>query len=374
MSPALSGDQTSVQTSLLIAAVISAELLGAPAAAAGPVRRVAQSAPQATAAGRQLATDRATSGVSRLLGQRDQRVVEKRSLSATYARQLAELDRLKQSKASWRRDRQIRAKKAESQATGARLSRVDAELRVLDAQLKVQRESLLAAIARELADGSASPTRRAVLERLRGQVAAVLRPRARKIILPDDSLDELADPEELAEQIALIARAEKELAQERQVLRQREDRYTRWAVLRDQRERAGQMSDLDDDQVRRSTGRTGKAGRDNGSGGGSTAEDDQGDSASPGAGGAEPPAEDPGDGGSPPPSGPDASFDASSVVLADVVDSSTIDALKRAGRSSNPRERAVAAARARKQVEQRLDRLANSRKLIQKHLNKLRSQ
>jgi len=121
MSPALSGDQTSVQTSLLIAAVIAAQLLGAPAAAAGPVRRVAQSAPQSTAAGRQLATDRATSGVSRLLGQRDQRVVEKRSLSATYARQLAELDRLKQSKASWRRDRQIRAKKAESQATGARL-------------------------------------------------------------------------------------------------------------------------------------------------------------------------------------------------------------------------------------------------------------
>lgn len=375
MSPALSGDQTSVQTSLLIAAVIAAELLGASAAAAGPVRRVAQSAPQPTAAGRQLATDRATSGVSRLLGQRDQRVVEKRSLSATYARQLAELDRLKQSKASWRRDRQIRAKKAESQTTGARLSRVDAELRVLDAQLKVQRESLLAAIARELADGSASPTRRAVLERLRGQVAAVLRPRARKIILPDDSLDELADPEELAEQIALIARAEKELAQERQVLRQREDRYTRWAVLRDQRERADQMSDPDDDQVRRSTGRTGKAGRDNG-GGGSTAEDDQGDSASPGAGGggAEPPAEDPSDGGSPPPSGPDSSFDASSVVLADVVDSSTIDALKRAGRSSNPRERAVAAARARKQVEQRLARLKKSRDVIQNHLNKLRSQ
>jgi hypothetical protein len=374
MSPALSGDQTSVQTSLLIAAVIAAQLFGAPAAAAGPVRRVGPGAPQSAAGGGQLASDRATSGVSRLLGQRDQRVVEKRSLSATYARQLAELDRLKQSKASWRRDRQIRAKKAESQATGARLSRVDAELRVLDAQLKVQRESLLAAIARELADGSASPTRRAVLEKLRGQVAAVLRPRARRIILPDDSLDELADPEELAEQIALIAQAEKELAQERQVLRQREDRYTRWAVLRDQRERAGQLSEFDDDQVRRSTGRTGKSGRDNGSGGGATAEDDQGDSASPGAGGAEPPGEDPGDGGSPPPSGPDASFDTSSVVLADVVDSSTIDALKRAGRSSNPRARADAAQRARKQVEQRLERLQKSRKLIQAHLNKLRSQ
>jgi hypothetical protein len=374
MSPANSGDQIAVRSPLLIAAVLAATGLAGAEVSAGPVRRVAQAAPPtATAAGRQVATDRARAGVARLLAQRDQRVVAKRGLQSTYAAQLAELDRLKQSKASWRRDRQIRAKKAESQATAGRLSRVDAEIRVLDAQLKVQRQSLLAAIARELADGALGPTRRAALEKLRGQVAAALRPRARKIILPDDSLDELADPDELSEQIALIAQAEKELAHERQVLRQREDRYGRWAVLREQRERAGQMRDIDDDQVRRSTGRTGQSGRDTGggSGGGSLEEND--DAASPGAGSEGPP-DDAGDSDSPPPSEPDASFDASSVVLADVVDSSTIDALKRAGRSSNPRARAAAAQRARKQVEQRLERLKKSRALIQNHLNKLRSQ
>ncbi len=378
MGPANSGSHPLVSNRLAIALALAAQVLGVSGALAGGARRVAQAQPpaqaQGTAAGRQVATDRAFLGVSRLLAQRNQRVVEKRSLSTTYAAQLAELDRLKQSKASWRRDRQIRAKKAESQATGARLSRVDAELRALDAQLKVQRQSLVVAISRELGLATISAPRRAALVKMRSDVMAVLRPRARAIILPDDSLDELADPDDLAEQVALIAQAEKELGQERQVLRQREQRYTRWAMLREQRERAGQMSDLDDDQVRRSTGRTGKAGREGGGSGGGSTSDDEGDSASPGAGGSDAPTEDPGDASSPPPSGPDSGFETSSVVLADVVDSSTIDALKRAGRSSNPRARADAAARARKQVEQRLERLKRSRALIQHHLDKLRSQ
>lgn len=349
---------------MLKSLVILAAMAAPVAATAGPsARRVAQAAP--TAPGRQVATDRAAAGVTRLLTQRNQRVVEKRGLQTRYQDQLRELDRLKQSKASWRRDRQVRSKKAESQATAARLSRVDAEMRVLDAQLRAQRQSLVAAIGRELADPSISAVRRAGLEKIRGQVSAALRPRARRIILPDDTLDELADPDELAEQIALIDQAEKELAQERKALRQREDRYTRWAMLREQRERAGQMSDLDDDQVRRSTGRTGRSSA-NGSGGGTSADE---------AAGEAPPEDDSGDSDSPSPpsSGPDTSFETSSVVLADVVDSSTIDALRRAGRSANPRARADAAARARKQVEARLDRLKKSRALIQSHLNKLRS-
>jgi len=351
---------------LAIPLLLVGQLLAGREAAAASGRRVAQ-AQQPALVARQVATDRAAAGVSRLLVQRTQRVTEKKNLATTWQTQLRDIDRLKQSKASWRRDRQIAAKKAESQATAARLSRVDAELRALDAQLKAQREALLAAIGRELADPAVSAVRRAGLAKLRDQVAGSLRPRARKIILPDDTLDELADPEELTEQIALIAQAEKELAQEQKVLRQREDRYNKWAMLRDQRERAGQMSDLDDDQVRRSTGRTEKAGRDNSGGGGAGSASDE-DSASPGAG-SPPPENEPES-----PSSPDAGFETSSVVLADVVDSSTIDALRRAGRSTNPRARADAASRARKQVESRLERLKKSRALIQNHLNKLRAQ
>lgn len=367
MEPANSGSHQSVLIRIAIPLLLAGQLLAGAEAGAAPVRRVAQAQAQPSPAGRQLATDRAAAGVARLLGQRDQRLVEKRGLAVTYQGQLRDLDRLKQSKASWRRDRQIRAKKAESQATAARLSRVDAELRALDAQLKVQRESLLAAISRELADPALGAVRRASLERLRGQMVAALRPRARKIILPDDTLDELADPEELAEQIALIQQAEKELAQERQVLRQREERYSRWAMLREQRERAGQMSDLDDDQVRRSTGRSEKASRDSGGGGTGATSGDEAGAPAPGGGGSD-------QAESPPPSEPDASFETSSVVLADVVDSTTIDALRRAGRSANPRARADAARRAGKQVEARLERLQKSRKLIQDHLNKLRAQ
>jgi hypothetical protein len=367
MEAANSAGCRSVLNRIAISLALVGQLLAGPEAVAASGRRVAQ-AQQPALAGRQVATDRAAAGVARLLVQRDQRVTEKRNLATTWQTQLRALDRLKQSKASWRRDRQIAAKKTESQATAARLSRVDAELRALDAQLKAQREALVAAIGRELADPALGAVRRASLLKTRDQVVAALRPRARKIILPDDSLDELADPEELSEQIALIAQAEKELGQERQVLRQREDRYTRWAMLREQRERAGQMSDLDDDQVRRSTGRTEESSQDNsGSGGGGGTASDE-DSASPGAGSL-PPEEQP-----EAPSGPDASFETSSVVLADVVDSSTIDALRRAGRSNNPRDRANAAQRARKQVDARLERLRKSRALIQNHLNKLRAQ
>jgi hypothetical protein len=370
MEPANSGGYPSVLNRIAIPLVLVGQLLAGPEAGAAAGRRVAQ-AQTTTPAGRQVATDRAAAGVARLLAQRTQRLVEKKGLATTYQTQLRDLDRLKQSKASWRRDRQIRAKKAESQGTAARLSQVDAELRALDAQLKAQREALVAAIGRELADPALGAVRRGALVRIRDQVTAALRPRARKIILPDDTLDELADPEELSEQIALIAQAENELARERQVLRQREDRYTRWAMLREQRERAGQMSDLDDDQVRRSTGRTAKSSHDSGGAGsgGGTAGDE--DSASPGAG--SPPPEDEAETPSSP-SGPDASFETSSVVLADVVDSSTIDALRRAGRSTNPRDRANAAKRARNQVESRLERLKKSRALIQNHLNKLRAQ
>jgi hypothetical protein len=338
---------------LLIAAALALPLLGGTVAHAGR-SRVAQAAVVSP-----VATDRAASGVARLVVQRNQRASEKRSLQATYQAQLRDLDRLKRSKASWRRDGQIRAKKAESQVTAARLQRVDAELRAFDSQLVAQRKALVDSINRELAQAPAA-SRRALLEKLRTQVTAVLRPRARKIILPDDSLDELADTDELLEQIALIRQAESELNRERQALRQREDRYARMDRLRVQRERAGQLSELDDDQVRRSTGRT-ESGRNQG--GGDLAEDDDSGSPAGGLGDSEAP-----------PSEPDTSFETSSVVLADVIDSTTIDALRRAGRSPNPKSRAEAAARARKQVESLLERLEKSRLLIQRHLRKLRAQ
>ena len=363
-----------------VAAVLQL-LTGAGASGAGlPAGRVAQVQAQGqvqaqpgqprSAAAARSATDRASAAVSRLSMQRGVRQVEKARLERTYQEQLRELDALKRSKASWRRDRLVREKKAESQATAERLSRVAAELRGIDRTLKARRQYLLGAIDRELAAGPAA-SRRAALQRMRGAVAAAVRPPVRKIIVPDDSLDELADPDELAEQIALIQQAERELRREKDALRQREERYARMGRLRDQRERAGQLSDLDGDQVRRAGGRpVGARGTSNeaaepGAGAGAGGADSEGDSGDFGSGG-----------GAPPPSDPapseDAGFEQSSILLADVVDPTTIDALRRAGRSQSPKARAEAAARARQQVESRLERLERSRLRIQQHLRRLR--
>jgi uncharacterized membrane protein YgcG len=354
--------------------------VGAPAATAQP-----SAAPAPAAA----TTDRAAGEMARLQRARVQKLAEKRLLERTYETQLRDLDRLKRSRASWNRDRQIRSNKAESQTTAERLSRADLELRGIDSLLRRQRQALLASIVRELALRPA-PARRGVLERMRAQVTAALQPAVRKILVPDDTLDEMADAEELAEQIGLIQQAETDLRREREALRQREDRYVRMARLRDLRERASQMDELEDGPGRRtghaettrtpgaaggdqeasdpdspppavgggagSGGDTGTGGSTDSGGGGTGSAGGSGGSGAGGAGGV----------------GEDSGFEQSSILLTDVVDSSTIDALRRAGRSSSPRTRADAAARARKQVEARLQRLERSRALIQRHLGQLR--
>src|SRR5262245_34308014 len=83
--------------------------------------------------GQVLATNRVAAEVARLERQHGQKLVEKRALERTYEAQLHDLDRLKRSKASWRRDREIRSRQADSQSTAERLSQVDQELRALDA-------------------------------------------------------------------------------------------------------------------------------------------------------------------------------------------------------------------------------------------------
>ncbi|HUS63686.1 MAG TPA: hypothetical protein VMZ28_04045 [Kofleriaceae bacterium] len=299
----------------------------------------------------------------------------KRDLQRAYEEQLREIDSLKRGR-GWNRDRKIADKKASSQATAEKLSRVDAELRGLEKNLGAWRKWLLGKVSVELA-GSPTPVRRGALEKMRRELVALTRPPARKIILPDDSLDELADPDELAEQIALIEQAERELQRERNDLAKRESRYAQLARLRSQHERAGQLSELDDNDVRRSTGRSeaSRSGSNDDSGQEPAAEADEdgagGSPADPGSGGG---AGDDSGGADSGDFGTDAggeSFEQSSIILADVVDSSTVDALKRAAGSS-AKARASAAAQARKQVDARLQRLARSRALIQQHLAKLR--
>src|SRR5690606_9884803 len=143
----------------------------------------------------------------------------------------------------------------------------------------------------------------------------------------------------------------------------RESRYARMATLRAHRDRASELAQPDDDAIRRSgppaRRPSGEAAGDQAGAPGVPDSRDDGEDGFE----SEPDLPDPVDDG--------AGFVASSVVLADVVDRTTADALRRAGRSSDPRGRAEAAGRARREVEQRLERLERSRRIIERHLRKL---
>jgi hypothetical protein len=293
----------------------------------------------------------------------------KKKLAASYDKQIAELDALKRQRASWRRDRQIRSKKAKSQTVARKLSAFDSELRSLNKQVRSAQKALLKSIDAELKLGVSS-SRREMLSKMRKPVTRALRKRARKIVLPDDEIDELADPEDLEEQAALLLQAEKQLLKEQRSLEQRGERYERMAELRSKRNRAEELTQFDDNQVRRSTGRLNDPNKDSR---GSNESSDGAQSADP---------SDDNGGQAPPEPGTDADlggaagdFSTASVVLADVIGATAVDALRRAGQSSDPRVKAKAAKRARDQVKSRLERLRARRKAIQALRNrKLRRQ
>lgn len=364
-------------SSFLIAAVAALHIAwgapGGPAPVASAPVRVAQAAPRAESA----ATDRAAARVAATERRRRALRADKDRLRGVYNRQLQEIDRLKAQRRSWRRDRQLAEQKAESQRTALALGKIDRELRALSARLGSERKALAAAIDREIGAG-ATGARLTRLVSLRAAVRRALRPPVRKILIPDAELDELADPEELIEQIAMLEHAETELAREEAALAQRAARYQRMADLRAKRQRADDLGELDDDGVRRTTTRVAAASSgDRGTSADSESQDGAGAPTGPG----EPPGggADDGDsggfgGGEPSDPGPGGSLSDVSIVLSDVVDASTRDALRRADRSSDPAAKARAARRAKVQVEARLERLRKSRLRIETYLRRLRHQ
>lgn len=347
-------------TELFIALLSAFQLWLAPAASvpapAAPAQ-VAQAAPKAV-----NPADRAAGAVFAAEDQRRGAIAEKNALTRTHRSQLAEIDRLKKSRASWRRDRQLKQALAESQETAALLSKVDRRLRTIDRRLDRARRALASQARAELSAGATG----ARAARLRGWVASSERAlvRSRKIVLPDDSIDPLADPEDLEYQAQRIAQSERELETEIRAMVSREERYQRMAKLRSKASRAATLESLDDDRPRRTTGRIG-TGADRGQGAGSF-EDDAADP-SPGAppeNDAEPTA--PTDG-----AGLGAGNDPV-VVLADVVDAGTLSALRRAESSGDPRVKAAATRRARLAVQQQLERLRKARTTIQRRAKSLR--
>lgn len=326
-------------------------------AAGPPMAASPQAAPAsaaAPAAGLARATDRAVARVTDLERERAAALADKARLELAYERQLQEIDRLKQGRASWRRDRLLRDQLSASHQTASALAAVDRRIRELDTTLRAERQRLVEAIDRELAAGPGSERRQALARRRRG-AERHLRRDVKKIVLPDERIDPLADPEELEHQAALLRESEAELAAELERMGRQTERYRYMATLSAKRERAVELGRLDDDRPRRTTGRAGAG----------PASDAVGAPA-PGApeGDPEPPSEGRGPG--------DDLTGGLDVVLADVVDTPTLDALRAADRSSNPAVKARAVERASKQVRARLERLRAQRARIQDRARALR--
>jgi hypothetical protein len=356
---------TVVLSSLIVPLAFVTELvLGGPAAGV-PAASVlaAQSAPlsvQSERAQRQVVTARGK--VLRV-------AATIRTLDATYKAQLGELEKLSRQRTSWNRDRKIARQKAASQVTAKQLLAAANQLRAAKAELKRARQRLLAALERELTSGEESaveaastnanppPTTSVRLQRLvklRDRLRRELRPKPRKIVVPDIDIDPADDPDDLAEKAQILARVEAKLRAEQAQLDKRYTYYARQERLRIQRERANEIDRTENDSIRRNP-----TGGPTPSGAGDAEADPDGDF---------------GNGGGAPPdaSRNDAALEASSVILADVVDDVTASDLRRASRSTNPATRARAARQARNQVSARLERLRRTRLAIERRARALR--
>lgn len=306
---------------------------------------------------RQLATDQAL---------RSRLHAEQASLVALYRKQLNAVDRLKKRRASWRRDRQIRSQMSKSHRTAEQLSRLSQQVRQLDARIRSDRKALVRLIDSELAS-SPSTARRNRLLTWRQAAQRGLRKHAKKIVLPDETIDPLADPEELEYQASLLSQSESQLARELELLDKQARRYSHMASLRQKYARADEFDRFDNDSPRRAPG--------GGNRNADAAEDPQPANVPPPASDGAGAENDDGlfnEGIDPVGAGGDApAFD---VVLSEVVDASTVRALRDAGLSSDPAVKAKAAERARTQVQKRLEQLKKRRQLMQKRASKLRNQ
>jgi hypothetical protein len=131
-------------------------------------------------------------------------------LNKRYLAELDAIDRLKNQRPSWRRDRELRDSLSVSFDTANQLSSVDRESRQVNLKLLSAQRAYLNAIDSELATGPVS-ARVQVLQRARVPLARQFTAAARRIVLPDLEIDPLADPEELDQRVAELIASEAEL-------------------------------------------------------------------------------------------------------------------------------------------------------------------
>ncbi len=170
-------------------------------------------------------------------------------------------------------------------------------------------------------------------------------------------IDPLADPEELDEHIKQLLESEEQLRKQMVGLDKQAKDLDDVAKLRKQHDRAGELSRRDDDQPQRTASQGGARGVTTNDGAGNESPAPEAGAPGGGTGG--------GTGG-----GGSNDFGTTSVgtfeaeatiVLADVIDATTIETLTRAQRTGDPAQRALAAKKARDAVAGRLDQLKKKR-------------
>lgn len=292
-----------------------------------------------------LSTDNAEAAAKDAEHRVAQLALYRAGLAKRYQDELDAIDRLKRQRASWRHDRELRESLSSSAETANQLGAATHDLERANVSLSSARRAYLAAIDAECSAGVA-PLRAAQLARARALLGPQVKEPPRPIVVPDLEVDPLADPEELDQRAVELREGEDALNRQLAGLEAQTVELEHLALLRKQHDRAGYLSDRDDDQPRRSTAQ--KSNDVTGDGGG--------------GGGVTPTV----------PPAPQPSENPVPIVLSNVIDASTINSLAAAQRSGDPAQRAEATHRAHAAVATRLEQVRKKRIEIEARAKQLR--
>lgn len=264
------------------------------------------------------------------------------TLARRYQEELGAIDRLKNQRASWRRDRELRDSLSDSLETANQLSAAARDLERAKSNLERARRSYLAAIDAELSL-TLPPERARQLAQAKAQLVPQVKDAPRRIVIPDFDVDPLADPEELEQRAAELRASEDALGRQLAGLNAQAAEFDHLMMLRKQHERAGDLLNRDDDEPHRSTAKP-------------SGEPDEGGGKNPNGG---------------PGTGPNFE-NFVPIVLADVIDATTINSFAAAQRSGDPAQRAEAAHKTHDAVARRLEQIRKRRLEIEERARLLR--
>lgn len=312
----------------------------------------------------------ATAKAQEIAGVAERRVAallaQRAPLLVRYDAETRVIERLKQQKKTWNRERELKEKLAVAHETAVKLQNLERDLAAAQRQLASARTALVAAIDFELGKAPVA-TRKQTLERMREQLVPRVKPRSnvQRIAIPNLEVDPNADPEDLDAQAAELRQIEVELDRQWRALDKQSKDLQRADELRKSHERTIALDRREDNTPTRNPQQ--------GGGGGDKTLADGAEEGSP-----SPQSPPPNTGGtgdtSAPPARDDASsvLDEASIALSEVIDPATIDTLANAQKSGDPGKRSKAAAKTRDAVKQKLELLRQKRALIEQRAKQLR--